>query len=135
VSSKNVIIRDSQIETGDDAIDLSTHVLGYPTQNVTVVRNRLSSTSSAQNIGMFVVDDISRVLFAHNIVTDTNRGIGILPRIGGGQVFDVLYQNISIETFFFSLPWWGSAEPVYICGGALSDQIVWNGSIHDIYFS
>jgi polygalacturonase len=50
VSSKNVLIHNTHISTGDDAIDLSTHVVGYTTSNVTVSSCKLSSTSARMQV-------------------------------------------------------------------------------------
>ncbi len=134
VSSTNVRIINNTIDTGDDCIDLSTHIAQMPTRNVTVQQNRLSSTSCTQNIGMFVVADITDVLWRDNIVRDTNRAIGIMPRIGTGTVSNIRYDNISIETKYFSLPFWGSAEPIYVCGGGLDANVKWTGLISNVTF-
>jgi polygalacturonase len=132
VSSSNVLIDGCTIDTGDDCVDISTHVVGVPSRNVTVSNCKLSSSSGAQNIGMFAVADIEHVVFRGNVVRNTNRGIGILPRIGRGTIRNLRYEDIDLETRFFSDAFWGSGEPVYIA--ALNFEEGFQGAVENVSF-
>jgi polygalacturonase len=134
VSSTNVHISGCRISTGDDAIDVSSHVEGAPTVNVTVSDNHLSSTSCAQSNGMFVVDDIRNVTWRDNLVTDSNRAMDLIPRIGRGRMSDIVFQNITAQTRFFSPAWWGSAEPITISALPLNSTVSYTGVIENIKF-
>lgn len=115
VSSSHVTISNTTISTGDDNIDVSTHVVGYPSEDIVVEGCTLSSTSCSQNIGMFSMENISRVVWKDNVVVGSNRGAGIMPRIGNGSIHDISYLNISISTRQYSEAWWGNGEPIYVC--------------------
>ncbi len=58
----------------------------------------------------------------------------IFPRMGSGNVKNFTYENIMIETKFFSTAWWGSAEPIYITALPFNTTLHYTGSIRDIYY-
>ncbi len=71
-------------------------------------------------------------------IANTNRGIAIMPRWGTGKIYNVTFQNIEMQTQYFSIPWWGSAEPIYITNINASSTHWWNGTIggiHNITFT
>lgn len=113
VSSRNVAISDSIIETADDAIVLKTIARdGQParsTENVTVSNCVLSSSSTALMIGTETEADVRHVLFNNCAIRNSNKGFGINVQ-DGGTVSDVVISNLTIETGRRHWNWWGSAE-------------------------
>lgn len=113
VSSRNVAISNSTIETGDDAIVLKT--IGRdgqparPTENVTVTNCVLTSSSTALMIGTETEADIRHVLFDNCVIRNSNKGFGINVQ-DGATVSDVIVGNLTIETGRRHWNWWGSAE-------------------------
>ena len=113
VSSRNVTIADSIIETADDAIVLKT--IGRdgqparPTENVTVTNCVLTSSSTALMIGTETEADIRHVLFNNCVIRNSNKGFGINVQ-DGATVSDVIVSNLTIETGRRHWNWWGSAE-------------------------
>jgi hypothetical protein len=113
VSSRNVTISDSIIETADDAIVLKTISRdgqpAQPTENVTVTNCVLASSSCALMIGTETEADIRHVLFTNCVIRNSNKGFGINVQ-DGAVVSDVIYRGLTIETNRRHWNWWGSAE-------------------------
>lgn len=113
VSSRNVLISDSIIVTGDDSIAIKTAGRGgapaRPVENVTVTNCILSSSSSAVTIGTETHADVRHVTVTNSVIRNSNRGLGINVR-DGGTVSDVLFSNITMDTGRRHWNWWGSAE-------------------------
>ena len=113
VSSRNVTISDSIIETADDAIVLKTIARdgrpAQPTENVTVTNCVLSSSSCALMIGTETEADIRHVLFTKCVIRNSNKGFGINVQ-DGAMVSGVIYRGLTIETSRRHWNWWGSAE-------------------------
>jgi hypothetical protein len=113
VSSRNVTISDSIIETADDAIVLKTIARdgrpARPTENVTVTNCILTSSSTALMIGTETEADIRHVLFDHCVIRNSNKGFGINVQ-DGATVSDVIVGHLTIETSRRHWNWWGSAE-------------------------
>jgi hypothetical protein len=113
VSSRNVTISDSVIETGDDAIVLKTIARAgrpaQPTENVTVTNCILTSSSTPLMIGTETEADIRHVLFTNCVLRNSNKGFGINVQ-DGAVVSDVLVSNLTIDTHRRHWNWWGSAE-------------------------
>jgi hypothetical protein len=113
VSSRNVTISDSIIETADDAIVLKTIARegrpARPTENVTVTNCILTSSSTALMIGTETEADIRHVLFANCVIRNSNKGFGINVQ-DGATVSDVVVRGLTVETGRRHWNWWGSAE-------------------------
>jgi Glycosyl hydrolases family 28 len=113
VSSRNVTISDSIIETADDAIVLKSIARdgrrARPTENITVTNCVLTSSSTALMIGTETEADIRHVLFNNCIIRNSNKGFGINVQ-DGAVVSDVIVSNLTIETSRRHWNWWGSAE-------------------------
>ncbi len=113
VSSRNVTISDSIIETGDDAIVLKSIARdgqpARPTENVTVTNCVLTSSSTALMIGTETQADIRHVSFSNCVIRNSNKGFGINVQ-DGATVSDVIVSNLTIETSRRHWNWWGSAE-------------------------
>jgi hypothetical protein len=113
VSSRNVTISDSIIETADDAIVLKAIARdgqpARPTENVTVTNCILTSSSTALMIGTETEANIRHVLFNNCVIRNSNKGFGINVQ-DGATVSDVIISNLTIETSRRHWNWWGSAE-------------------------
>ena len=101
VSSKNVTISDSIIETADDAIVLKAIARdgqpARPVENVTVTNCVLTSSSTALMIGTETQADIHHVLFNNCVIRNSNKGFGINVQ-DGGVVSDVIVSNLTVDT-------------------------------------
>jgi hypothetical protein len=113
VSSRNVTVSDSIIETADDAIVLKAIARdgrpARPTENVTVTNCILTSSSTALMIGTETEADIRHVLFSNCVIRDSNKGFGINVQ-DGATVSDVIVSHLTVETSRRHWNWWGSAE-------------------------
>jgi polygalacturonase len=113
VSSRNVTIANSVVETGDDAIVLKAIARGgqpaRPTENVTVTNCILTSSSTPLMIGTETEADIRHVLFTNCVIRNSNKGFGINVQ-DGAVVSDVIVSNLTVETGRRHWNWWGSAE-------------------------
>jgi hypothetical protein len=113
VSSRNVTISDSIIETADDAIVLKTIARdgqpARPTENVTVTNCVLTSSSTPMMIGTETEADVRHVLFNNCVIRNSNKGFGINVQ-DGATVSDIVVSNLTIETGRRHWNWWGSAE-------------------------
>jgi hypothetical protein len=113
VSSRNVTISDSIIETADDAIVLKAIARdgrpARPVENVTVTNCILTSSSTALMIGTETEADIRHVLFNNCVIRNSNKGFGINVQ-DGAVVSDVIVSNLTVDTARRHWNWWGSAE-------------------------
>ncbi|MCB9233790.1 MAG: right-handed parallel beta-helix repeat-containing protein [Bacteroidia bacterium] len=113
-ASRDVIISDSEIITGDDAIVLkSWGAHEFDTENITVSNCILSSSSTALKIGTETYGNFRHILFNNCVIKNSNRGLSIVVRYGG-HVSDVIFSNITIECNRRHFNWWGSADPIWL---------------------
>lgn len=113
---RNVRISDCHIEAGDDCIVLkNTRPFARygPTENVTVTGCTLVSTSAAIKIGSESMDDFRNIVFDSCVISASHRGLGIQLR-DEGNVENVIFSNMTVETRHFEGSWWGAAEPIYV---------------------
>ncbi|HIX15865.1 MAG TPA: right-handed parallel beta-helix repeat-containing protein [Candidatus Hungatella pullicola] len=111
---RNVRISNCHIECGDDAIVLknSGDYKKYgPCENIVVSNCTLISTSAAIKFGTEGESDFRNVLVTNCCISRSNRGISIQIR-DCGNVENVIFSNIRIETRRFSHEWWGRAEAI-----------------------
>jgi len=138
VDSSDIIIRNTNISTGDDGICVVNHT-PYGMSNITVSDCTIASSSAALKVTAFdknATGNIYDILFRNINIVDTNRALGIMPRWGTGNIPNVRFENINLQTHYFSDPWWGSAEAIYVT--SLSEYPVtnaWTGIIFDITFT
>ena len=78
------------------------------------------------------VGDFRNVIVDNCTVTKSNRGISIQIR-DGGNVSNVSFSNIIIETRRFCPDWWGSAEPIAITAFRRDENTVC-GKVENIRF-
>ncbi len=111
--SRNVRVSDCDVRCCDDAITLLTREAGTVCENVVVTNCTLASRACAVKIGSETAGPIRRVRVRNCVVHGSNRGLGIQHR-DGGDVTDVTFSGVSVETHLYEGPWWGKAEPVYV---------------------
>ncbi len=131
-NSRNVVISDCDIRTGDDAIivtgfssEINIHgqaeersvvqKYGNKTgiaENVTVTNCTLQSRSSGIRIG-YGEHPIRNLVFSNIVIYDSNRGIGVFAR-DTASIEDVLFSNIIIRNRLHSGHWWGNGEPIHV---------------------
>lgn len=107
--SKNLLISDCDIRAGDDAIAI------ISSNNVTVTNCNLFSRSSGIRIGYNAFNEASsgNLLFNNIRIYGSNRGIGIFQR-RKGNMENMVFSNIIIDTRLHSGQWWGHGEPIHI---------------------
>jgi len=114
--SSNVLIKDCDIESGDDCICFKTrreYAEYGPTEHVVVSGCSLTSTSCAIKLGSENVDAIRDILVHDCTIRSSNRGIGLQNR-DEGRMQDINFKNISVEGRLFDDVWWGKAEPISV---------------------
>ena len=115
-SCRDVIIANSTIETGDDAIVFySSSASGGPPkacENITITNCRLSSSSSAIKFCDGNSVAVRNVTIDNCVITHSNRGIAFMV-YDGGVVENVVISNIVINTKRFDWFWWGNGDPIY----------------------
>jgi glycosyl hydrolase family 28/pectate lyase-like protein len=112
---KDVIISNSVIETGDDAIVFySSNISGppLPCENITITNCRLSSSSSALKFCDGNMNAIRNVTVDNCVITGSNRGIAFMV-YDGGTVTDVVLSNLIVNCDRFDWFWWGNGDPIY----------------------
>src|SRR5205823_2154722 len=83
---KDVIIANSTIETGDDAIvfySMNWHGPPLPCENITITNCRLSSSSSAIKFCDGNMNAVRNVTITNCVITNSNRGIAFMVYDGG----------------------------------------------------
>lgn len=113
---RNVRITNCHIECADDCIVLknSEDYKHYgPCENILISGCTLISTSAAIKFGTESVSDFRNIVVENCCISRSNRGISLQLR-DGGNIENVIFSNINIETRRFSNEWWGKAEPIYI---------------------
>lgn len=111
----DVVIANSVIETGDDAVVFyATDVWGpaLPCENIIVTNCKLSSASSAIKFCDGNKTRVRNVTIDNCVITDSNRGIAFMT-FDGGDVEDVVISNCTIDTRRFDWFWWGDGDPFY----------------------
>jgi polygalacturonase len=134
INTRHVVIRNSNISTGDDCIAVVSH---GPSAifNITVENMDLQSTSSAIKISAFEADatgDMYNMIFRDLRIKDSHRGVCVAPRWGSGTISNLVFERMTIETRFFGLDWWGSAEPLYITALSMRADRIWNGTVKNV---
>lgn len=127
--SKNVIISDCDVRAGDDAIAV------ISTSNLKVTNCNLYSRSSGIRIGYngFNDNNSGNLLFDNIRIYGSNRGIGIFQR-RKGNIENMLFSNMIIDTRLYPGQWWGHGEPIHISAlpGIGSKEV---GTISNVRFS
>lgn len=107
--SVNMTIRDSYVNTGDDAVcPKAASGYGQGLSNLLVERVIARSRSSAFKIGSTTDEDVTGILVRDFYVWDSNRGLAIQHR-DGGAVRDITFDGVIIDgTARQPTTWWGA---------------------------
>jgi hypothetical protein len=111
-SSQDVVITNSFISTGDDAIVLKTRYID-PCQNIRVSNCTLSSSSTALKIGTESHGDFRDIKFENCTIENTNRGLSIVV-MDGATVENIHFSNIEANCTRRHFNWWGNGDPIWL---------------------
>lgn len=132
---KRVRIERCHIVAADDCVVLK-NTAPYnqygPCEDIYIADCRLESLSSAFKIGSESCADFRRVRMERCTIERSNRGLAIQLR-DGGNVEDISFEDIEVETRRFDPMWWGAAEPIYITAHRRNPETV-VGSIRNVRF-
>ena len=141
-SCSNVVIVDSDIRSGDDALaivgyDHHFEIPGFSgirhlSENIMVSNCNLQSYSSGIRIGFLDQNDVRNVHVSHCNITNSTRGIGIFLR-DEGSLENITFDDIYIETHLRTGDWWGNGEPIHI-SAVRGKEKVKLGVIKDVQF-
>jgi polygalacturonase len=114
---RDVRVANCFITAADDAIVLKNtpNFAAYGgCERITVTGCIVSSRSSALKVDEIYTPPGARdIVFADCVVSHSNRGLSI-QSLDEGDIENVLFANITVETAFSPHKWWGAAEPIHI---------------------
>lgn len=145
-NSCDVMIRDCFFNCGDDCIAV-TGVRHEPhwgpafnstrgaCENVLIDNCNLKSRSSGIRIG-WGQNPVRNVVAGNLVITNSNRGINVCSRIGGG-VERVRIHDVIIETELKHGHWWGLGDAIHVSSmpWSFEDSLPLAGTIRDVVFS
>ncbi len=115
--SRDVRIANCFIESADDCIVIKNtpNFAAYGgSARITVTGCTVSSRSTALKVDETYAPPGARdIVFADCVVSHSNRGLSI-QSLDEGDIENVLFANITVETGFQPHKWWGDAEPIHI---------------------
>jgi hypothetical protein len=114
---RNVRVANCHIDTADDGIVLKNtpNFASYGrSENITVTGCTIASRSCALKLDeAYAPPGIRNVVFDACVIHRSNRGLCIQSR-DAGDIENILFANITIETQFQPGKWWGAGEPIHI---------------------
>ncbi|WP_419788464.1 glycoside hydrolase family 28 protein [Mucilaginibacter sp. SP1R1] len=141
-SCSNVVIANSDIRSGDDAIaivgyDHHFEIPGFSgirhvSENIIVTNCNLQSYSSGIRIGFLDQNTVRNVHVSHVNITNSTRGIGIFLR-DEGSLKNISFSDMTIETHLRTGDWWGNGEPIHI-SAVRGKELVKLGTIKNVSF-
>ncbi|MEI8121113.1 MAG: glycosyl hydrolase family 28 protein [bacterium] len=132
---RRVRISDCHIVSADDCIVLkntSAFAQYGPCEDIEITRCRLESASAAFKIGSESVDSFRRVRMTDCVIERSNRGLGIQLR-DQGNVEDVEFRNIEVQTQRVAPGWWGAGEAIYVTALPRNAETR-GGTVRDVRF-
>ncbi len=114
---KNVRVANCQIDTADDGIVIKNtpnfESFGA-SENITVTGCVIASRSAALKIDeIYTTPGVRNVVFDACTISRSNRGLCIQSR-DIGDIENVLFSNMTIDTQVQPEKWWGAGEPIHI---------------------
>jgi polygalacturonase len=114
---RNVRVANCHIDTADDGIVLKNtpNFASYGrSENITVTGCTIASRSCALKLDeAYAPPGIRNVVFDACVIHRSNRGLCIQSR-DEGDIENILFSNITIETRLQPGKWWGAGEPIHI---------------------
>jgi polygalacturonase len=115
--SRDVRVANCDISAADDGIvikDTPNFASYGGSARITVTGCVIESRSSALKIDeIYTLPGARDIVFADCVVSHSNRGLSI-QSLDAGNIENVLFANITVETGFQPHKWWGAAEPIHI---------------------
>lgn len=114
---KNVRVANCHIDTADDGVVIKNtpnfERFGR-SENITVTGCTIASRSCALKIDeVYTTPGVRNVVFEACAIFRSNRGLCIQSR-DIGEIENVLFSNITIETQVQPHKWWGAGEPIHL---------------------
>lgn len=134
---RDVRVVGCSIECADDGIVIKNtpNFASYGgSARITITGCTLASRSAALKIDEIYTQPGARdIVFADCVISRSNRGLCIQSR-DEGDIQNVIFSNIIIETRFWTGKWWGSSEPitVYLAPRSPQTQL---GHVRNIRFN
>jgi polygalacturonase len=114
---KNVRVANCHIDTADDGIVIKNtpNFASFGrSENITITGCVIASRSAALKIDeIYTTPGVRNVVFDSCTIYHSNRGLCIQSR-DIGDIENVLFSNIIIETQVQPEKWWGAGEPIYV---------------------
>ena len=142
-SCTNVIITNSDIRAGDDALAIvgydhhfeipGFNRLKHVSENIIVTNCNLQSYSSGIRIGFLDQNTVRNIHISHCNITNSSRGIGIFLR-DEGSLENITFSDLYIETKLHTGDWWGNGEPIHI-SAVRGKENVKLGTIRNVEFN
>jgi polygalacturonase len=114
---RNVQVANCHIDTADDGIVLKNtpNFAAYGrSENITVTGCTIASRSCALKLDeAYAPPGIRNVIFDACVIYRSNRGLCIQSR-DAGDIENVLFSNLTIETELQPGKWWGAGEPIHL---------------------
>jgi polygalacturonase len=114
---RNVRVANCLVDCADDGIVIKNtpNFAAYGgSEHITVTGCIVASRSAALKVDEIYSPPGARdIIFADCVVTRSNRGLCIQSR-DEGNIENVLFANIVVETQFQPHKWWGAAEPIHL---------------------
>lgn len=131
---RRVRISDCDIVAGDDAICLKAcleHTWdGAVCEDITVTGCTITTTSGALVVGVEAQTAIRNVVFSSCVIRQSHRGLAV--RLAeGGDIENVLFSDVIVETRFFDSAWWGRGEPIQVIAVPWTENA---GTVRNIRF-
>ena len=140
---KNVRVANCQIDTADDGIVIKNtpNFASFgASENITVTGCIIVSRSAGLKIDeIYTSPGVRNVVFDACTISHSNRGLCIQSR-DIGDIENVLFANMTIETQVQPQKWWGAGEPIYVSnlprnGDTNGDETAPLGHVRQIRFS
>ncbi len=131
---KNVRISNCHIECADDGIvfkNTGAYKEYGSCENIVVTNCTISSSSAAVKFGTESECDFKNI-FVNNCTLLGSRGISLQLR-DCGNIENIFFSNLSIETHRSNIMWWGEAEPIAITALDRNDDTR-VGTVKNIHF-
>lgn len=114
---RNVRVANCHIDTADDGIVIKNtpNFASYGrSENITVTGCSIASRSCALKLDeIYTSPGVRNVVFDACVIYRSNRGLCIQSR-DIGDIENILFSNITIETQLQPSKWWGAGEPIHV---------------------
>ena len=114
---RNVSVANCHIDTADDGIVLKNtpNFASYGrSENITVTGCVIASRSCALKLDeIYTSPGVRNVVFDACVIHRSNRGLCIQSR-DEGDIENILFSNMTIETQLQPGKWWGAGEPIHV---------------------